>query len=94
MSSEKHSVVSYRTFTIIWVALMFLTVVTVWVTGLNLGHFSVGVALVVATVKAALVLAYFMHLKFDDKILAIFLGLTLLVFVAFIVLTYIDYILR
>lgn len=52
--------------------LLFLTVVTVWVSTLDLGKHGLGtlaiaIALFVASIKAALVAGYFMHLKYDDR---------------------------
>lgn len=45
--------------------LLFLTVVTVWVSFLNMGLMP---AMIVAVMKALLVLLYFMNLRFDDRI--------------------------
>lgn len=88
---ENHHIVSYADHLKVWIALLFLTWLTItvaYVTG------SVAVALIVAAVKAGVVLAFFMHLKFDNKILTIFLLVTLTVFSSFIVLTFFDYALR
>ena len=47
-------------------ALLFLTAVTVWVTYVDLGRTgNLLVAMGIATVKAAMVCLYFMHLKWD-----------------------------
>ncbi len=46
--------------------LLFLTAVTVWVTAADLGRTgNLIVAMVIATIKATMVCAYFMHLKYD-----------------------------
>jgi cytochrome c oxidase subunit IV len=46
--------------------LLFLTAVTVWVTYADLGRSgNLIVAMVIATIKAAMVCAYFMHLRWD-----------------------------
>jgi cytochrome c oxidase subunit 4 len=48
--------------------LMFLTVVTVAVTAVDLGsQGNLVVAMVIATIKAGLVVTYFMHLRWDKK---------------------------
>jgi cytochrome c oxidase subunit 4 len=73
----------------VFAALIFLTFVTVWVAGIDLGEWNLFGALAIATVKAALVALYFMHLRYDSPFnallfvtglafLALFLGLTLL----------------
>jgi len=91
MSKEKHHIVSYSFHTWIWVGLLILTFLTVASVTVDLKNFIVFAALLIATVKAALVAVYFMHLKFDSKILAMMLGLVMLVFIAFIILTFVDY---
>jgi len=91
MSKEKHYIVSYLSHTWIWVALLILTFLTVASVTVDLKNFVGFAALLIATIKASLVVIYFMHLKFHSKILSFMLGLVMLVFVAFIVLTFVDY---
>ena len=73
----------------VWAALLFLTVLTVAVTWVNLGVLNLWVALGIATVKAIIVAMFFMHLLYDRPFNAIvfvvaifftllFLGLALL----------------
>lgn len=88
---ESHHIVSYADHLKVWIALLFLTWLTITVAYLT---GSVAVALIVATIKAGIVLAFFMHLKFDSKILTIFLLVTMTVFTSFIILTFFDYSLR
>lgn len=47
------------------VSLMILTGVTVWVRYIDLGSANLFVAMVIASIKASLVLLFFMHLKWD-----------------------------
>jgi cytochrome c oxidase subunit 4 len=56
--------------------LLFLTVVTVAVTSVDLGAAgNLWVAMIIATIKAGLVCAYFMHLRWDARFhLLLFLG--------------------
>lgn len=61
-------------------ALMVLTVLTVLVSYANLGPASLPVAMFVAVIKATLVCAYFMHLKYDDRY-HVFVFLSTLIFV-------------
>jgi cytochrome c oxidase subunit 4 len=58
-------VVTFRLLAIIWLSLVGLTVVTVAVAAVNLGRLNLVMALGIATVKASLVLLYFMHLRWD-----------------------------
>ncbi|MBI9089347.1 MAG: cytochrome C oxidase subunit IV family protein [Desulfobacterium sp.] len=46
--------------------LLVLTAVTVGVSRLDLGSLSLGVAMVIAGTKSALVLLFFMHLKYES----------------------------
>lgn len=55
-------------------ALLVLTVVTVAAARVDFGALNTVIALGIASVKAALVLGYFMHLKYDDKIYWVMFG--------------------
>ena len=92
MSNEtNHHIVKYGFYVKVLLALLVLTGITVGVTRVELGALTVTIALLIASVKASLVLLYFMHLKFDKKILGIFLVLTMMIFVAVLLLTFLDY---
>ena len=71
--------------------LLFLTAVTVWVTYADLGRSgNLIVAMVIATIKASMVCAYFMHLRWDKPFNA-FVFVTSVVFVGlFITITLMD----
>jgi len=86
-AEQHHEPVGYGTYFITWFALVFLTAITVTAAGLHLGNTSVAVALIIATIKASIVLYLFMHLKYEDAtfrrlllvvlgFLAIMIGLT------------------
>lgn len=66
--AHEHSI-GYGKYTIIWVSLLALTAVTVAVAGIDLGEFTLFVAMLVATIKAMIVINVFMHIKFDDKLI-------------------------
>jgi cytochrome c oxidase subunit 4 len=91
---ENHSqthIVKYRTYFFVLLALVTLTLISVGITGLDLGNFAILGALVVATIKASLVLWHFMHLKYEGRILRMMIGLVLFVFVVLMVITFLDY---
>ena len=50
----------------VFVALLVLTYITVAVTSFDLGSLNLWIALGVATIKGALVVLYFMHLRYDS----------------------------
>lgn len=65
-------------------ALFVLTAVTYAVSFADLGPASLAVAMLVAVIKASLVVAYFMHLKYDDRYhLFVFLGTVIFVGIFF-----------
>ena len=65
----------------VFFALLALTVLTVYQSTFNLGNIEVWLSLTIATVKAGLVIAFFMHLVWDKPLNAIII-LSSLVFVA------------
>lgn len=92
--NENHHITPYGTHILILGALIVLTVVTVAITWTNLGVWNTTAAMLIAGAKAALVLFYFMHLKFDQKIYRIMVFLVLAVFAAVLILTFFDYLNR
>jgi cytochrome c oxidase subunit 4 len=67
---------------------------SIGITHVNLGSYSVLGALVFATIKSVLVLSWFMHLKFDQPFLRFMVVFVLLVFLAVIFITFLDYFFR
>lgn len=91
MEQEKPHIVPYKTYVIILLGLISLTILSVAVTSIELGTLTVTVALLLASVKSFLVLSYFMHLKFDQKIFAIMvIGIIVLIIIV-ILITFLDY---
>ena len=75
---------AYRIYIIVWSALLILTAVTWGVSYINLGMGNVAVALLIASVKAALVALFFMHLRYEKRLVWAFALLPLL-FLALII---------
>ncbi|XDD50485.1 cytochrome C oxidase subunit IV family protein [Leptospira sp. WS92.C1] len=73
-----HHIISVKTYSLIFATLIFFTFVTVWVAGIDFGAMNVIIAMAVATVKASLVLAFFMHLKYDTMMNRVIFGSGLL----------------
>ena len=94
MSEEHAHIVPYKTFMIIWIALLILTGVTVWVAQYNLGPLNIWVALSIATLKSALVVAVFMHMKYENRLFKISLLAALAILAIFIGLTFFDVLYR
>lgn len=71
-----------RSYVVVFVTLLCLTFVTVAVSYLKLPRpQAIGLALVIATVKASLVAAFFMHLVSEKKVIYAVLSLTAAFFV-------------
>lgn len=92
--NSTHEPPGYGLYFLTWFSLLILTAITVTVAGLHFGNLSVVVALVIATIKATIVLMYFMHLKFEPKLFHVMLLLTILALVVFIGLTFTDVLFR
>jgi len=60
-------IVSSKIYVGIWAALMCLTVITATVAFVDLGPMNTVVALVIATLKALLVVLFFMHVKYASE---------------------------
>jgi cytochrome c oxidase subunit 4 len=87
---ESHHHVSPKAlYVAVFSALLVLTAVTYLVSYANLGPASLPVAMLVASMKASLVIAFFMHLKYEDRTFA-FMFATALLFVS-IFFTFILY---
>lgn len=69
-SIEEHRhIVGYGQLAVILALLLALTGVTVTVSYVHLGFFNVPVALTIASLKAALVLLFFMHLRHEGPVI-------------------------
>ena len=70
MSSDEHRqhVIPGAVYVGIWAILMVLTAVTVFASFLELHEWNIVLALVIATIKATLVVLFFMHLYYSSKL--------------------------
>ena len=91
---HQHHIVSYRTLTITWLALIVLTVLTVAITRIDLGGFKVTTAMAIACAKAGLVIAVFMHMRYEGALLRWLLFLALITLAIFIGFTFFDVLYR
>jgi cytochrome c oxidase subunit 4 len=82
---------SYGIYILVWLALITITAITVTVAGMNIGRFTVATALIIASVKAYLVLTIFMHLKSESKTFKVFVFVALLFLIISFILLFTDY---
>jgi cytochrome c oxidase subunit 4 len=83
-------VVPVRVLVTVLAVLLALTIVTVAVTWVDLGPLNLVIALVIATIKGALVLLYFMHLRWDRPFHAVVLISALAFVMLFVGLSLLD----
>lgn len=74
-NKHKH-IISYGSYISVWLTLLALTAITVSVAGIDLGIFTLAIALLIASIKSLLVINIFMHIKYDDLLFKLFFLLT------------------
>jgi cytochrome c oxidase subunit 4 len=84
------AVTRYRTYVYVWLSLLMLTALTVSVAGLHLTCYAILIAILIATIKAGIVVTFFMHLKHEPFILKLMLFVALLAFTLIALLTFSD----
>jgi cytochrome c oxidase subunit 4 len=89
-----HHIIPVRTYLIVFALLMVLLAITVTVSLFDFGMLNLFVALSIATVKAGLIMAYFMHLRYSSKLVWIFAGLGFFGLVIMILIAMGDYVAR
>ena len=87
---KHHHIIPIQTYLKVFGALMFLTVLTVAVTYIDLGSFNIVLAMFIAIIKSTLVLLFFMHLYYDNKTNLMFFLASILFMIIFITFTYFD----
>ncbi len=94
MSEHTPHITPYRTLGIILLILLTLTFVTIEITSIHLGAFTVTAALLIAGIKGFIVLTYFMHLKHESLLLKILVAMVFVLFAIIVLITFIDYAFR
>jgi cytochrome c oxidase subunit 4 len=94
MTGNHHHVVSPKIYLAILIALLVGTAATVWVAKTDLGALNIVVALAIAITKATLVVLFFMHLKYSEKLTWVFAGASIFWLVVLMGITFADYLTR
>ena len=94
MSEHKNHISTFKSQFFVLLSLILLTVLTVTITSVHLGAFNTAAAMLIASVKATIVLLYFMHLKFDEKIYRFMVILVFAIYLVVIIITFFDYLYR
>jgi cytochrome c oxidase subunit 4 len=67
-AAENRTEGSIRAYITVWLALLLLTAVTVAAASMNLRKVAIVVCLGIAAFKSTLVLLYFMHLRYENRL--------------------------
>lgn len=94
ISEHSNHIVSYKLFNIVWVVLVILTGITVAVSRVDLGPLNIWAALAIASLKSGLVVAFFMHMKYEQPLFKICLVVALVILAIFIGFTFLDVLYR
>jgi cytochrome c oxidase subunit 4 len=87
-------VVRKKVYFVVWVALLFLLLLTWIFAKANLGPFNVVAALLIAVVKTLLVVLYFMHVRHSGRLTWVFVAAGFIWLGIMIELTFSDYLTR
>jgi cytochrome c oxidase subunit 4 len=90
----EHHILPVKTYLIIFGLLMLLMTLTIVAAFFNFGALSLPIALTIAAAKAILVILFFMHIKFEGRLMAIFSVTGFFFLLILITFTIGDYIAR
>lgn len=90
----EHHVVTPGVYIAVFFTLLFFTGLTVVAAYINLGIFNPVVALAIASTKAVIVVLFFMHVKYQSKLIKMTVGAGFFTFLVLITMTLSDYISR
>ena len=94
MAEEKHNITSYKTYMMVLALLITFTLLSVAITQIELSRWAGAAALLLAGIKSTFELMIFMHLKFDQKMFKVMVGLILLLVIVVIIFTMLDFLFR
>ncbi len=64
----EHHITPFSTYIKVFSILILLTIITVAASRINMGAMNSVIAMLIATVKAMIVVLWFMHMKYEDKL--------------------------
>jgi cytochrome c oxidase subunit 4 len=68
------TIVSRTTYVVVWAALLVLLAATVAASYVHLGFFNIVATLAIAALKAALIIMYFMHVRYSPRLVWVYVG--------------------
>jgi cytochrome c oxidase subunit 4 len=91
---EEHHIVGPKTYAIIFGALLVGTAITIGASYLEMGPWNPVVAILIAVIKATLVVLFFMHIKYSSKLMKLTVGAGLFTFLILVGMSLADYFTR
>jgi cytochrome c oxidase subunit 4 len=89
-----HHIVTPAQYCIVFGALLFGTLITVLAADVDLGVMNPVIALGIASAKAVIVILFFMHVKYQSKLIKMTVGAGFFTFLVLITMTLSDYMSR
>jgi len=93
-TAAPHSPLTITFYVKLYIGLLVLLLATVGASYLHLGPFNFAVAFTIAVIKALLVILYFMHVRFTEKLIWLTAGAGFLWLAYFLGLLFNDYLFR
>jgi cytochrome c oxidase subunit IV len=90
----KEASVSIKTYTFTWLSLLALTLITTLIGFVDLGVFTMVIAVGIAALKAAIIAAIFMHALLEAKLVKVVIAGGMVWFLIMVTLTMSDYVTR
>lgn len=89
-----HHIVSPAQYAMVFATLLACTALTVFAADINLGVFNPIIALAIASFKGVIVILFFMHVKYQSKLIKVTVGAGFFMFMVLVTMTLSDYISR
>jgi cytochrome c oxidase subunit 4 len=87
----EHHLVTPIQYTMVYIALLVGTAITVGAAYIPMGPLNPVVALGIACTKAVIVILFFMHVKYQSRLIKMTVGLGFLTFLVLVMMTLLDY---
>jgi len=89
-----HHIIPFKTYLAVLITLLIFTVITVAAARVDFGALNAYIAMAIASIKAALVMMFFMHLKYDDKSYLVIFGTGIFFLIVMFSFTQLDIVTR
>jgi cytochrome c oxidase subunit 4 len=89
-----HHIVTPRVYAAVFATLLACTALTVFAADINLGVFNPIIALAIACFKGVIVILFFMHVKYQSRLIKVTVGAGFFMFLVLVTMTLSDYISR